>query len=260
MISKTKVQANFSKRAADYDRHAATQRLFAAKLVGMLAEFPPPRPPERVLEIGCGTGFVTAGVVRLYPGAQFVVTDLSETMLGLCRGKLAVQAPDADIVFARMDGEAPDRGGFDLVVTGFAMQWFSELPAVLRRYHDALRPGGRLAFSSLTEGTFGQLRRSFAELGVTFPAPPPPSVQEHELALAVFASRDIRFERHLEPFASAMDFLRSVNNIGAGNPTAAPLPPGLLRKVIAHHQRTQADGGGGVNAEFDVLYGVCSRG
>ena len=49
------IASNFSKYARSYDRHARLQKMMAERL----ASFLPKEIPNKVLEIGCGTGLFT---------------------------------------------------------------------------------------------------------------------------------------------------------------------------------------------------------
>jgi ubiquinone/menaquinone biosynthesis C-methylase UbiE len=96
------------------------------------------RPGSRVLELGCGTGQVTAGLAA--NGAKVVAVDRSSTMLDAARRR----APSAEFV----KGDVVDRdteGGFDVVVLAFVLHELDDAAArveALARARDALAPDG----------------------------------------------------------------------------------------------------------------------
>ena len=121
--------------AAAYDAYAVVQRQVAAWLAERIVAVAPPRP--RVLEVGCGTGFLTQAAWPRLDRPEWLMTDIAPEMLA--RGR--AQMPD---LCARvMDGERPDLAGeapFDLIVSSLAVQWFSDLEGGLQRLADALLP------------------------------------------------------------------------------------------------------------------------
>jgi ubiquinone/menaquinone biosynthesis C-methylase UbiE len=111
-----------------------------------------------VLEIGCGTGSFAAELLehRLPPDATYLGTEISSTMLGLAREKLA---PYADRATVRLtDGEPrlpyPD-GTFDRFVANYVLDLLpeSEIVILLAEARRVLTPDGRLCLISLTNGT-----------------------------------------------------------------------------------------------------------
>ena len=74
------MRARFARRAATYEHHAGQQRAIARKLARYLPELESPS----VLEIGCGTGFLTRHLVARYPRGAITVTDIAPQMVAAC--------------------------------------------------------------------------------------------------------------------------------------------------------------------------------
>jgi trans-aconitate methyltransferase len=113
------------------DRHAFVWR-HGASLVELLA----PQPGERILDLGCGTGHLTARIAEA--GATAVGLDHSAEMLGQARSAYPhlefVQADARAFAFA---------GPFDAVFSNAVLHWIRPPEPVVRCVRDALRPGGR---------------------------------------------------------------------------------------------------------------------
>src|SRR6202049_1772867 len=106
---------------------------FGAHLLTLLA----PRPGERILDIGCGTGHLTAQIAR--SGAQVVGVDRSPEMAGAARtGYPHLQFEVAD---AR---SLPYRAEFDAVFSNATLHWIQEPELVIQSVRKRLRAGGRL--------------------------------------------------------------------------------------------------------------------
>lgn len=115
------------------------------------------RPGHRVLELGCGTGQVTAQI--LAAGAQVTAVDALPEMLDTARRR----APGA--TFVEGDLTALDAGeDHDRVVLSFVLHNFDAATrqAVLRRSRQSLRDGGLIGvldWAPAGEGFAGGVRR-----------------------------------------------------------------------------------------------------
>ena len=246
---KAQVLRAFGAAAATYDANAPVQRTAAQRLAARIAGLDlPPRP--RILEIGCGTGLLSAALRARIPDGDWLITDLSPAMLEACRRGLG---DPADARFQVMDGErpalAPD-ARFDLICASLAFQWFEDLPGALKRLRGLLRPGGWLAFATLAEDSLKDWRDAHAELGLASGAPPFPSLA----ALRQMAGPGGRMEDEwlVQDHPDGAAFVRALKGIGAGSATPGrrPLSPGDLRQVL---RRFEAKGAAGA---YHVAYGI----
>ena len=236
----------FDAAAERYDQAAPVQRAVARRLAAKIAALPlPPRP--RILEVGCGTGFLTQALRERFPGADWLVTDLSPRMLDACRARIGADAAE----FRVMDGERPDLepARFDLVCSSLAAQWFADLEPALQRLTALLAPGGWLAVSTLAEGTLEDWRAAHAELGLSCGGPDYPGAAA--LAGLLGPRGRVETETVVQAHADARAFLDDLKAIGAASPAPGhrPLSPGELKRVM---QRFDA---AGASARYEVAYG-----
>ena len=237
----------FDAAADTYDAAAPVQRAVAQRLAEKIAALPlPPRP--RILEIGCGTGFLTAALRDRIWDADWLVTDLSPRMLDVCRTRVGT---GSGIAFQILDGERPDRDGrrFDLVCSSLAFQWFDDLEAALGRLSDLLAPDGWLAFSTLAEGTLAEWRQAHTVLDLDCGAPDHPS----SLTLAEMLGPRGRIETEtvVQAHADARAFLDDLKAIGAASspPGRLPLAPGDLKRVMRRFDEA------GSSVRYEIAYG-----
>ncbi len=113
----------------------------ADMVVPHLVEAVEARPGVKALDLCCGHGNVTSGLVKV--GAKVTGLDFSPVMLDMARAAV----PEAQFV----EGDAMaldfDDASFDAVTIGFGMPHVPEPPRVIAEARRVLRPGGRLAFS-----------------------------------------------------------------------------------------------------------------
>jgi SAM-dependent methyltransferase len=113
-----------------YQRNAG----FVPELGLPLLEMLNPRPGERILDVGCGDGALTAAIAEV--GAEVLGIDLSIEQVAAARARglqaEAVAAEDMNFVDC-----------FDAAFSNAALHWVKAQRAALSAIHRALRPGGR---------------------------------------------------------------------------------------------------------------------
>lgn len=141
--------------AADYARNSSAQLGWARELLAKLAL----RGTERILDIGCGDGKITAEIARILPSGSVVGVDLSDDMVRLASESFPADAwPNL-----RFDhGDASDlRFGpeFDVVFSNATLHWVRGHLPVLQGVKRALKPGGKallqMAGRGNAAGVFG---------------------------------------------------------------------------------------------------------
>lgn len=97
--------------------------------------------PERVVDLGCGDGGLTATLAERWPAAAVLGVDSSESMLAASASRAGSRLRFA---LGSIEDWRPD-GPVDVLVSNAALQWVPDHPAHLPRLVDALAPGGWLA-------------------------------------------------------------------------------------------------------------------
>ena len=148
--------------AAQYDAKHAFVYEKAKGLVELLA----PRPGERILDLGCGTGALSAEIAKR--GAEILGVDQSEEMIAQAKKKfpgLHFEAHDARQL--RFHSE------FDAVFSNAVLHWIPEAEKVIAGVAQALKSGGRFVAEFGGKGNIRKLvygfHRSFAALKMREP-------------------------------------------------------------------------------------------
>lgn len=173
---------------AQYHRFAAERTQPFVDLLGLVHR---DRPIERAVDLGCGSGELTALAVDTLGIGDMVGLDSSPAMLA----RAADHERDSIRFVAGDLGEWTSGGDHDLVLANASLHWVPDHAAVLARWRDALRPGGQLAVQvpanaympSHTVAAEVAARPEFAE-AFGADGPPPDPVAEHVLEPEQYAA------------------------------------------------------------------------
>ena len=129
-------------RARRYD--SGENRNFYGRLLRRLVAGAGPFARGRGLDLGCGSGFATEGLLQAFPGVVWQGVDVSAPMLTRAAGKPTLAA--VSLSHAAAEALPYAAGSFDVVVSNFSWHWFRPVAGdeVLR----VLRPGGWLLVSA----------------------------------------------------------------------------------------------------------------
>jgi ubiquinone/menaquinone biosynthesis C-methylase UbiE len=160
------VGRSFDRSAPDYDEILARNRTGAERLVSAM----PPGDYARVLDVGCGTGFVTEALVARFGPRSVTGVDPSAGMLAVFREKLEGLGADVELIQAGVHEMPVPDGAFDAVLSGMAFHWFPDKPAAIAAMARRLRPGGVLAVLASGRGTDEEFRRILEAVRPPVPA------------------------------------------------------------------------------------------
>ena len=138
------IRTLFDAAAANYD--AGRRQLIPCfdDFYGCVAELVAAHAPEapRVLDLGAGTGLLSAVVAEIRPQARLVLTDLAEAMLDKARDRFRGRPGTEYRVMDHLALEA--EGQFDLVMSGLSIHHLEDdgKREVYARAARALTPGG----------------------------------------------------------------------------------------------------------------------
>jgi trans-aconitate 2-methyltransferase len=130
----------------------------------VLDRLPPLHGNEIVLDAGCGTGRITAELLKRVPHGQVIAVDLSENMLRSARENLKSEfAGRVAFVCADLQ-QLPFREQFDGIFSTATFHWAKDHPSLFASLHTALRPGGWLVAQCGGGPNLARLRARAAEL------------------------------------------------------------------------------------------------
>jgi trans-aconitate methyltransferase len=158
------------------DRHSFVWRA-GASLVDMLQ----PQAGERILDLGCGTGHLTAKIAEC--GSAVTGMDSSTSMIAQARQNF----PSLKFVLADARDFHFDEP-FDAVFSNAALHWIHDAESAIRCIAAALRQGGRFVLEMGGKGNINRIRTAIEETltAAGYPAKCPwyyPGVAEYSTLL-----------------------------------------------------------------------------
>ena len=253
---KQRVRESFDRAAPSYDEAAIVQRRICERLLAEL-DFAA-APGARILDAGCGTGYGVRLLRERWPGIHVTGVDFAPAMLRLAQAQEEIDA----CVAADIENLPLPAAAYDLWWSSLAIQW-CHAGAVFAEAARILKPGGRIAVSTLGPNTFRELGEAFAEVDrhrhtLTFCAP-----EDIRAVLEQAGFRDIRLlrERHAVHYPNLRSLLQAVKAIGAQNVgeggRRSMLGKEAWKRLEAAYERHRE--AAGLPATYDVILGFARK-
>lgn len=139
-MNKELIKKRFGKKINVYNDNAHIQKQMAEKLISMLENQTEPE----VLEIGCGTGLLTALASENLSYKTYTALDIVPEC------EKFIKAINPDIRFISEDIEKyieQNDKKYDLILSNASLQWVENLPEVIEKLTEKLTPHGMLLFT-----------------------------------------------------------------------------------------------------------------
>ncbi len=258
------IRRNFARRVTSYDRHANIQRFSAHELMTRVRA--DVARASSILEIGCGTGYLTQQLRSANPTAYLIALDMDFSLVTWARQRLGQE--DSKVAWLVMDGETIAKGSFDMIISNATFHWFTTPGSTLATYFHCLKSGGLLVFSSMGPKTFKELAASLLHAAQTLSMAPAPEIQAQGfldreawaglLIQAGFQQVQMSHELVTVNFPSAWKFLKDLQAIGATNPQPKLFSPRLLKALIASYEDVFFRNGQ-LPATYEIIWAVAQK-
>ena len=153
-INKEEVEQRFWRSRVSYNDNARVQKMVVDRMVPMILSSVE-RVPEKILEIGCGTGLLTSQLQRTFPSDGLYLNDLVEE---LCYHAATVNhvplkhcfPGDVEKLFLPLS--------FDLIASASTFQWFTTPEETFKKLSKRLEQRGVLVFSTFGKFNLREIR------------------------------------------------------------------------------------------------------
>ncbi len=247
MVDKSLVKRRFAGAFGSYDKSAVVQKKIAADLFALIGRYVSLPVSGMVLEVGCGTGFLTRMISTLVPPDRLLLNDICPESR-LCLDDV----PHAS--FLEGDAENLDfPSGLGLIASSSVLQWFQDLEGFLAKCHSHLMPGGYLALSTFAPGNLEEVSEiSGNSLDYM------PSDRLESLIAARFDILCSREDTHILHFRTPVDVLRHLKQTGV-NGTGSRLWTKKDLNDFCMRYTERFGNGDGCTLTYRPLYIICKR-
>ena len=268
-LDKIAVRRSFERAAPTYDDAAVLAREIGDRMLERLDLIR--TIPERLLDLGSGTGYCAHRLRHRYPHCDIVELDFARSMLLRSRSqrpwwrrRLAALTGDrATVVCADMEALPFADRTFDMIWSNLALHWLGTPQRVFAESWRVLRPGGIFMFSTLGPDTLKELRGAYA--AVDRHVHINRFVDMHDIGDGLVSTRfadpvmDMECITMSYPDVRALlDDLRSsgARNLNSGRNSALS-GKGRFAGCVDHYERLRKDDR--LPATFEVVYGHAWR-
>lgn len=253
--------------AAKYVQQSGLQQAMADEVLALLQL----EGSERILDIGCGDGRITAEIAARVPRGSVVGVDRSHDMISFASSRFD-PALQPNLRFEVADaGSLPFREEFDLVISFNALHWLPDQDAALRSIRTAMKPRALAQLRLVPKGERKSLEDVLEETRTSsrwtgyFQAFRDPYLHLTPVQYGLAAERNGLYVRHIQTEAKSWDFKSREAFFAFGTVTFVEwtrlLPeserPAFINGVLDRYQIVAADHPGEENTfkfyQMDIL-------
>jgi tRNA (cmo5U34)-methyltransferase len=174
------IRQAFNKFAQDYDAQREyiipeMQQYYGAAVWAMETNEPKPA----ILDVGAGTGLLSAYLLEKFPDARLTMVDISENMLKMA-WKRFERRPGTEYIVC--DYSQSDLGGpFDIVCSALSIHHLSpeDKRRLFERIYSALKPGGMFVNADQADGETPYFRQRYLDYWNEFLKNGPMTKEQH---------------------------------------------------------------------------------
>ena len=253
-LDKNQVRHSFARASNSYDGLASLQRSVGKELLTRSLDKAIKGP---ILDLGCGTGFVTGELLKLYPDEQVIALDIALPMLQVTRNKNLV-SQQLEYICADAENLSFKEHSINTMVSNLALQWCRQLQTVCLDVSRALKPGGQFLCSTFGPQTLKELKHAWAQ------------VDQYTHVNSFYGEGQIRAfmeqagfqdicinsRQTISHYDQVLDLMKELKGLGAHNlnhgrnrsMTGKRKLQGMIRAYEKHSKQSQ------IPATFDVIF------
>jgi malonyl-CoA O-methyltransferase len=262
LLDKSVIRAHFQRAAKTYDAATFIEREAGERMFSRLHYLK--IQPQRIVDIGSGTGYFSRKLAKYYRQAQVIEVDFSPAMLQHSQAQVSkwrrcLPGRKQQYLCADMKAMPLRSQSIDMIWSNFSLLWQQTPDQVLAECHRVLHPNGLLMFCTAGPDTLKELRSAFK--GIDAYAHVHPFIDMHDLGDALirqgFSDPVMDMEYITVTYDDVVTLLHDLKATGA-NSALTGRPQGLMGKQAWQMMLTQYEAlrrNGTLPATYEVIYG-----
>lgn len=197
-MNKDLIQSRFAKNLKNYNENAKIQKRMAERLLSFIKN----HSPQKILEIGCGTGFLTELINKELNFKTYIALDIVEDCvqyIGNINSNITFISADIE-EFIKENNEK-----YDLIISNASLQWVDDFEGVINTLKERLNPNGEFIFSTFGNENF---REIYHTVGTTLKYYSINELRE------MFPNSQVEPEIHIMAFESPKEVLKHLQLTG----------------------------------------------
>lgn len=216
------IRQNFDRASLTYGECDQVQQTSALNLVRKMLETYPNFNPNKILDVGCGTGNLIKELYNIFPNSSYHINDISDSMMAV-----TIKRFENVIKFNEVPGciEKIDlKCDYDLIASNMCLQWVDDLNDVI----DCLLNRTKIfMFSCLLKDSFNQWYELLKRHDINFISRIYPSQKEMHDSICELSKKVLHESTDVYSisFNSAIETAKYLKNLGANSPESSNYDP-----------------------------------
>lgn len=242
----------FSRAAETYSDTAEVQALVAKHLCGLIS---PAEVLDGILELGCGSGFLSEELLRKFPSASLLGVDNAPEMLHVASHRCSNPRAKwlaADACHLNLEKQ------FEIIVSSSALHWMRPYETIFRIVRDHLAENGVVYLAVMLKGTLSELHTLRAQITDLPARENLPCKKQLEVSIEKAGLETITYseERFVQKHENALSFFRDLKRAGLTGGVFSRgsrlLTRGELRTLCEEYQKRHSAADSKVLSSYQV--------
>lgn len=252
-LDQTALITAFNQAAPHYEEYALLETHIGQQLLNRLQEIK--ITPDRLLDLGCGTGYWTRELAKHYPHAHLIGVDIAGNMIeqAILRSPDSIQYLCEDAHHTSLPSHS-----VDCIFSNLLFPW-CDPNLLLKECARILKPGGLLLFTSLGPDTLWELQTSWG--AIDQPAHTYPFWDMHNLGDLLLANQfelpvvDVEYlKATFSDLLSLLHYLKKTGSYCSYPHSQGLTSLGALKKLTTLYEKHRSTEGY-LPATCEVIYG-----
>jgi malonyl-ACP O-methyltransferase BioC len=251
IVEKNIVERSFTRHCGSYCRNASVQRSVASRLARLTSNL---TPMNNILEVGCGTGFLTQFMTQIHQPANYYINDISSEMVnhtllslsGNCVANLKSLPGDAEVI--------PFPSELDGIVSSSVIQWFCNPGAFFQKAANSLHKGGVFAVSTFGEMNFSEIN-TLTGIGLPYPS----ADRLKEMLEPYFEVGFFHEDMLTQWFDSPLDVLDHIRKTGVGGVCRRKMGCTATRQLLDNYEKHYSSPDGRVSLTWNPIIIIATK-